>query len=60
VTIPDSVTEIEFCAFMACDSLTSITFNGTMAQWKDIRKDFWLIGDVPATKVVCSDGEVNL
>jgi hypothetical protein len=60
VEIPNSVTMIEECAFEDCESLTSITFLGTVEQWKAIvKEDDWNY-DVPATKVVCSDGEVAL
>ena len=59
VTIGAGVTVIDDSAFAYCSNLSSITFNGTKAQWNAINKtsnwDF-----VPATKVVCSNGEVDL
>ena len=60
IVIPDSVTSIGYCAFYGCGSLTSITFNGTMEQWNNVRKGSDWNDYVPATKVVCSDGEVAL
>lgn len=36
VTIPNDITSIGNCAFSGCSSLTSITFNGTKAQWQAI------------------------
>ena len=60
ITIPDSVTSIGTHAFEDCSSLTSITFNGTTAKWNAISKGPNLYYNVPATKVVCSDGEVSL
>ncbi|MBQ3506818.1 MAG: leucine-rich repeat domain-containing protein [Clostridia bacterium] len=60
VTIPDSVTVIGYGTFYACDNLENITFGGTIEQWNTIEKgDNWN-RSVPATKVVCSDGDVEL
>ena len=58
IVIPDSVTSIGRFSFSFCSNLTSIQFTGTTAQWNAISKDFGWNDDVPATKVVCSDGEV--
>ena len=54
------VTSIGDSAFFYCESLTSIRFNGTVDEWNAISKgDDWN-GIVPATKIVCSNGEVTL
>ena len=58
--IPDSVTSIGNSAFAYCSSLTSITFNGTIEEWNAISKGAYWNNNVPATKVICSDGEVEL
>ena len=60
IEIPDSVTSIGDYAFAYCYSLTSITFNGKVEEWNAISKDYDWNFDGPATKVVCSDGEVAL
>jgi len=60
VVIGDSVTNIGYRAFYGCDYLTSITFNGTMAQWKEVSKGADWDNRVPATYVVCTDGEVKI
>ena len=60
VTIPDSVTQIDRRAFAGCTSLSSITYSGTVEQWKSITKGTDWNKEVPATEVVCSDGEVSL
>ena len=60
ITIPNSVTSIGEFAFYGCSSLTIIEYTGTTAEWKAISKGSdWKYG-VPATKVVCSDGEVYI
>ena len=60
IEISDSVTSIGSYAFNGCNNLTSITFNGTKAQWNAIEKGVYWRSNVPAEKVVCSDGEVAL
>ena len=60
VVIGDSVTSIGDVVFCDCISLTSVSFNGTKAQWNAIRKGSGWNYNVPATKVICSDGEVAL
>ena len=60
IEIPDSVTNIDDYAFYNCSGLTSITFNGTKEQWEAISKGSKWNNNVPATKVVCSDGDVEI
>ena len=60
VILPKSLTSIGNGAFASCTSLTSIIFEGTVEEWNAIEKvDNWNM-NVPATKVVCCDGEVAL
>ena len=60
IIIPDSVTSIGGYAFCGCNGLTSITFNGTIAQWNAISKgSAWKAG-IPATQVICKDGEIPI
>ena len=59
IVIPDSVTNIDSYAFHGC-GLTSITFEGTKAQWNAISKGSYWNDDVSATYVQCSDGQVAL
>ena len=54
------VTSIEYSAFYYCSSLTSITFQGTVAEWNAITKGSDWNKSIPATSVVCSDGSVFL
>ena len=60
ITIPEGVTILYEGMISYCSSLTTINFNGTVEQWNAIEKwDMWNDG-VPATKVICSNGEVSL
>ena len=60
ITVADSVKNIEDSAFGWCESLTSITFLGTVAEWGEITKDYEWNYIVPATEVVCTDGSVPI
>lgn len=60
ITIPNSVTNIGDSAFYNCTSLTTIEFIGTITQWSHVGKSSSWNLNVPATKVICSDGEVSL
>ena len=54
------VTSIRDGAFCGCKSLTDITFQGTIAQWKKINiRDRWN-HNIPATVVHCTDGDVEI
>ena len=60
ITIPSSVTEIDDYTFYGCKSLKTIKFDGTVEQWNSVEKGEKWNDDVPATVVVCSDGEVSI
>ena len=59
ITIPDSVTSIGSSAFYNCSGLTSIDYQGTMAQWKAIRKDSWWADDTDDFTIKCTDGVLD-
>ena len=60
IVIPDGVTSIGCGAFKDCSSLKTISYNGTVAQWKEntLGKD-WNSG-IPAKVVHCTDGDVEI
>ena len=60
ITLPDSVTSMVDSAFGGCSGLISITFGGTADQWNAISKGSNWNSNAPATKVICSDGEVDI
>ena len=54
------VTSIGDGAFCGCKSLTDITLQGTIAQWKKINiRDSWN-HNIPATIIHCTDGNVEI
>ena len=59
ITIPDSVTSIGRSAFEDCSGLTSIDYQGTMAQWKAIRKDSWWSYNTGDFTITCTDGVLD-
>lgn len=60
IVLPESLTEIGASAFSGCVSLTDISFSGTVLKWKVLSKRLTWNENVPAAKIVCSDGEVAL
>ena len=60
IEIPANVTTIGDRAFAYNSSLSNIVFNGTVLEWNAIEFGSEWNDNVPATKVICSDGEVSL
>ena len=58
VVIPSGVTVITEGAFDGCASLTDIRFNGTVEQWKAIRRDPDWDSDTGDYLIYCTDGIV--
>ena len=54
-----NVTSIGRRAFHDCSSLTSINFQGTMAQWKAIDKGYWWNNSTGSFTVICTDGTLD-
>ena len=52
------IVDISDCAFASCDSLTSVTFEGTMAEWDAVDKDSYWNDYSSLGAVVCSEGAV--
>lgn len=60
VTIGNSVTSLGNFAFSFCNSLTSISYTGTISQWNAITKGQNWHYNVPATIVHCTDGDAPI
>ena len=60
IIIGNSVTSIENRAFACCESLFSITYQGTIAQWKEIKFGEDWNEEIPARVVHCTDGDVEI
>ncbi len=60
IVIGSGVEMIASSAFYNCTSLVSIQFGGTVAEWNAIQKGSGWDINLPATKVICSDGTVSL
>ena len=60
MVLPESLKEIDQNAFFECDSLETLEFKGTVAQWKAVKKGADWNSRVPAKRVKCTDGEAEL
>ena len=60
IIIGNSVRSIENRAFARCESLFSITYQGTIAQWKEIEFGEDWNEDIPAKVVHCTDGDLEI
>ena len=60
LAIGKGITHIGDSAFEHCTSLGHIKFNDTIAQWESVSIEEDTFIDVPAEKIICSDGITNL
>lgn len=59
VFIHENVTQIGERAFMDCENITTITFGGTVEQWKAIIKDTNWNFSISDYTVYCTDGQIQ-
>lgn len=59
VVIPSTVTSIGAYAFSYCSELESITYLGTIDQWKEVKKLPGWKKDSSIKKIICADGITN-
>ena len=60
VYISSGISEIPEYMFNNCYKLNTIVFKGTVEKWNSISKGYSWNGNVPATTVLCLDGEVSI
>ena len=60
IYIPSSVKNFGYHVFYGCTSLNTIIYEGTVSQWNALIRGKDLFNNVPATHVICSDGEVPI
>ena len=60
IIIGNSVKGIGRDALDGCDSLRSITYQGTIAQWKKIKLGYFWKTPIPTAVLHCSDGDVKV
>ncbi len=59
VNLPNSIQKIDWGAFQDCSALVTINYDGTMAQWQSISKNwYWDYGTGNYT-VYCTDGQIQ-
>ena len=59
VVIPSTVTSIGAYTFRYCSELESITYLGTIDQWKEVKKLPGWKKDSSIKKIICADGITN-
>lgn len=59
VVIPSTVTSIGAYTFRYCHELRSITYLGTVDQWKEVKKLPGWKKDSSIKKIICADGITN-
>lgn len=60
ITIPRTVKFIGDAAFNGCRKLSTVYFTGTVAEWEAVEKGNYRWDDgIPATKIICTDGQAN-
>ena len=60
VYISGGVTSIGSYAFYDCSSLNELRYGGTVAEWNRVTLGSWWKSNVPAKKIICTDGEAAI
>lgn len=59
LTVPSTVTKLGNNCFAGCKSLQAIRFNGTMDEWKAIKKGNMMYLECATTGAICTDGTTS-
>lgn len=60
ITLPESLTRIEYGALWDCMSLQDIYFSGTIEQWQAVYVHPNAMGNTPVHTVHCKDGDASI
>ena len=62
VTIGANVNSWSDQVFLSCNKIPSITYLGTKDEWSNTlgKTSLWKNGNTSITKIICSDGEINM
>ena len=60
VKLPKSLQRIGHNVFNSCDNLTEVIYNGTTKDWNRIVNREFINEGSYVSKIICSDGEINL
>ena len=60
VTLPKSLSVLGRDVFYGCSNLTEVKYNGTVNKWEKIRNHEFINEGNYISKIICSDGEINL
>lgn len=60
VVFPSTIKSIDSMAFSECDYLRSISYLGTMSEWKKVNLGDLVFSSVPAKEIICSDQAISL
>ena len=62
VTIGKNVKKIGSSAFSSANNISNFTYLGKKEEWNNIvtKSNLWKNGNSSITKIICSDGEINL
>ena len=59
ITIHKNVTVIGIGAFQGSIALSAIDYQGTVAEWNNIAKDYTFMQDINFWVIICTDGVID-
>lgn len=60
LSLPENIASIPYSAFQACTELATLRFDGTVEYWTMVERPEGWARHIPASKVICSDGDAPL
>ena len=59
VNLPNSIQKIDWGAFQGCSALVTINYDGTMAKWYSVSKNWYWDYGTGSYTVYCTDGQIQ-